>query len=431
MQVKKRKWLLGASVLLALLGVAWIALLVWLPTDEELAAKAGAELESRLGVPVKIGALHWSLFPTPAVVVSDAVTEQPQPITIRRLTLHPNIPALMDGRFRLDSAELVGAVVPQLSLRALDKEQQKTGGNPDATLLERFVFRDVTWITRRGIPVVYDGEIDFDPNWRPRRAEIRRPDFKPATDLVLTRQGEEDRWDARVRVGGGTADGEVQLQTRDNGRMHLDGQLKPRAVEVSSALAAFNRKSVVAGEASGDTALSADGDTFGELAQSLHTRTAFSMGRSTLLRFDLDKAVRSFGKEHEGQTPLDAITGRLDTQNTVQGMVVTYTGLKASSGALTASGDVKIANRRIDAEFAVDLVDGIVGVPLRLTGPLDKVEVSVPKSAVAGAVIGTAVLPGVGTAIGARIGATLGKIFSPDPAPEKGAAATPGRKPPP
>ncbi|MDO9359028.1 MAG: AsmA-like C-terminal region-containing protein [Polaromonas sp.] len=428
--MKKRKWFLGAGILLALLGVAWIALLVWLPTDEELAVKAGAELENRLGVPVKIGALHWSLFPTPAVVVTDAVTEQPQPITIRRLTLHPDVPALMDGRFRMQRAELEGAVVPQLSLRALDKgSAETTQRNPDATPLERFVFRDVTWITRRGIPVIYDGDIDFDPNWRPRRAELRRPDFKPATDLVLTRQGEEDRWDVRIRVGGGTGDGEVQLQTRENGRMHLEGQLKPKAVEVSNALAAFNRKSVVAGEASGDTALSADGDTVGELAQSLHTRTVFSMGRSTLLRFDLEKAVRSFGKEHAGQTPLDAITGQLDTQNTPQGMVVTYTGLKASSGALTASGDVKIANRRIDAEFAVDLVDGIVGVPLKVTGPLEKVEVSAPKGAVAGAVLGTAVLPGVGTAIGARLGATLGKIFSPDPAPGKGAAAPPTPKP--
>jgi hypothetical protein len=53
------------------------------------------------------------------------------------------------------------------------------------------------------------------------------------------------------------------------------------------------------------------------------------MGKSTLLRFDLDKAVRTAGKEHAGQTPLESITGRLDTQNTPQGMVVTYTGLKA------------------------------------------------------------------------------------------------------
>ena len=104
-------------------------------------------------------------------------------------------------------------------------------------------------------------------------------------------------------------------------------------------------------------------------------------------------------------------------------MVITYTNLKATSGSLSASGQAKIANRQIEAEFAVDLVDGIVGVPLSVSGPLEDVKFSVPKSAIAGAVVGTAVLPGVGTAIGARIGATLGKIFSPGPASPASAPA--------
>jgi hypothetical protein len=154
------------------------------------------------------------------------------------------------------------------------------------------------------------------------------------------------------------------------------------------------------------------------------------MGKSTLLRFDLDKAVRTAGKEHQGQTPLDSVSGRLDTQNTPEGMVVTYTGLKAASGSLTASGEAKIANRRIEAEFAVDLVDGIVGVPLTVSGPLEDVKFSVPSGAIAGAVVGTAVLPGVGTAIGARVGATLGKIFSPGPSSPASAPRTAKPAPP-
>ena len=115
----------------------------------------------------------------------------------------------------------------------------------------------------------------------------------------------------------------------------------------------------------------------------------------------------------------------MDTQNTPQGMVVTYSGVKATSGALTASGQARIANRQIESEFAVDLIDGVVGVPLKVSGPFENVKVSAPAGAVAGAAVGTAVLPGIGTAIGARIGATLGKIFSPEPEPKKGAAAAP------
>lgn len=427
MQAKK-KWAIAVGVMLAMVGGAWLALALLLPSDEELAVRAASELESRLGVPVTIARLHWRLLPLPAVVVEGAATRQPQAITVHKLTAYPNVGALMDGRLRLDRVDLDGAVVPQLSLRALAPGKDKAGPPAGTTPLDRFVFRDLTWVSRTGVAVVYDGEVDFDANWRPRQAQLRRPGFKPAADLELTRQGQEDRWTARIHVGGGTAHGEVQLQTGPNGRLHLDGALQPRDVEIAGALAAFNRKSIVAGRASGETSLSADGATVGELAQSLHTRTSFEVGRATLLRFDLDKAVRSLGKEHAGETPLDAITGQLDTQNTARGMVMTLSNVKATSGALSASGQARIANRRVEAEFAVDLVDGVVGVPLALSGPIDKVEVSVPRGAIAGAVLGTAVLPGVGTAIGARIGAGLGKLFGADPAPAQRQPPAPTRK---
>ena len=100
-------------------------------------------------------------------------------------------------------------------------------------------------------------------------------------------------------------------------------------------------------------------------------------------------------------------------------MVISLSRLKTSSGVLSASGQARIANRQIDAEFSVDLVDGVIGIPIRLSGPLDKVQVSVPAGALAGAAAGTVVLPGIGTAIGARIGAALEKIFGAQPEAKK------------
>ena len=182
---------------------------------------------------------------------------------------------------------------------------------------------------------------------------------------------------------------------------------------MASALQAFNRRPVIGGQASGTTTLLADGLNAIDLAGSLHTQTVFTMGPSTLLRFDLDKAVRSLGKAHDGQTRLDSVTGQLDTQNTPDGIMIDFTRIKATSGALSVSGKARLFNRHIDAEMAVDLVDGIVGVPLKINGPLDRVTVSAPAGAVAGAVVGTAVLPGVGTAIGARLGAAIGNLFGP------------------
>ena len=341
---------------------------------------------------------------------------------MKKLTAYLDKAALWQRRLKVDRAELQGAVVPQLSLRALGRQDQTAGADKpgkfsvDEIPLARFEFRDVTWISRRGNRIVYDGDMDFDAGWRPRTAQLRRPDVKPATDLTLTRQGQDDRWELRANVGGGSANGQVQLQPDAQGAMRLTGKLQPRGIEVDSALQAFNRRSIVAGKPSGETTLSASGATAGELAQSLHTATSFTLGRSTLLRFDLDKAIRTVGKDHAGKTPLDTITGQLDTQNTPDGMVVDFSRIKATSGALSASGKARVANSRIDAEFAVDLVDGLVGVPLKVSGPLAQVQVSVPASAVAGAVIGTTVLPGIGTAIGARIGSAIGRIFGSKPA---------------
>ena len=420
-----RQWRWAAAGV-ALLGLLGLTLAWWLPDEESLRVRAQTELQSRLGVPVHLGALHWRLWPVPALVLHDAATGQPQPITVKKLTAYPRLAALLQRRLVLDRVEIDGAVVPQLSLRGLGGAPQGADADPAAAVLQRLVFRDLSWVSRHGLAVAYDGDIDFDAGWRPRQASLRRPGVEPVTDLHLVRQGQEDRWAARIRVGGGSADGELRLQTGADGALALDGRLKPTDIEVASAVAAFKRKPVIAGKASGSTVLSARADSLAGLAQSLHTQTTFTMGPSTLLNVDLDQAIRSAGQSHAGQTPLDTVSGRLDTQNTPQGMVLRYTELQARSGVLSASGQARLANRQIEAEFAVDLVGGLVGVPLRLSGPVAQVAVSVPPGAVAGAVLGTAVLPGVGTAIGARIGATLGRIFNPEPAP----AAAPPAKPP-
>ena len=396
------------------LAAAIVAAVV--PSDEALALRSAAALEAALGVKVSVGAVHWRLLPVPVVVLENAATLQPRPVIITKLTLYPNSRALWRRRIEIDRAALEGAVVPQLSLRELGVQgggAPLPGGFVVAELpLARFEFRNVTWISRRGIPVIYAGEADFDLGWRPRTVALRRPGVQPPADLKLSRQGAQDSWTVGIALGGGTADGQVQLQTLSDGRLRLAGRLQPRGVELASALSAFNRRPVISGRASGETSLSASGANALDLAQTLRTQTAFSMQPATLLHFDLDKAVRSAGKDHAGQTRLDSVTGQFDTQNTQQGMVLTFSRIKARSGLLSASGEATLANRHIQAALAVDLVDGMVGVPLTLSGPTDAVKVSVPGGAVAGAVVGTAVLPGVGTLIGARLGAALGQIFS-------------------
>lgn len=427
---RARKWLAGLGVLASAVVLFGLVALSLIPPDEELARRAAAKLSELSGVPVSVGSLHWRLLPTPSLVVQNVVTAQSRPIEMKQVTLHLALGALLQRRVKVDRVLLEGATVPQLSLRALAKTARAGHAPPtqpfavDELPLARFEFRDVTWLTRRGLAVVYEGEVDFDAHWRPRTGQLRRPGVVPAANLTVTREGQEDRWATRIHLADGTANGEMRLQTRTNGRLHLDGNLKPEGIDAARAVTTFNRRAVLAGKASGVTTLSADGYTVDELAQSLRTQSTLRVNRARLLHFDLEKAVRSTGREHAGQTPLDSLTAQLDTQNTAQGIVIDFSNVKASSGALTATGKGRLANQTIEAEGAVDLVSGLVGVPLTISGPVSAIKVSVPAGAVAGAAVGTAVLPGIGTAIGARIGATLGNIFSAKPAP------APAKKPP-
>ena len=261
---------MAVVVLLGLIGLSLI------PKDEELARRAAARLTEFSGVPVSVGALHWRVLPVPSVVLQKVVTQQSRPIELKQVTMYFELGALLQRRVKLDRVLLEGATVPQLSLRALAKT---VGANPaprtqrfavDELPLARFEFRDVTWLTRRGLALGYEGEIDFDASWRPRTGQLRRPGLNPAADLSITREGQEDRWATRIHLADGTANGELRLQTRTNGRLHLDGTLKPEGIDAARAVIAFNRRAVLAGKASGVTTLSADGHGQGAACQSDH-----------------------------------------------------------------------------------------------------------------------------------------------------------------
>ncbi len=416
---------LGALVLLAV--AAWAALVAWLPSDEELAQRFVNEAGQRLGVPVAIDALRWQILPLPVVTLANARTGQPSPISAQRIAIYPELAPLLQRRVVVREVVVDGARVPQLSLRDLRLLPADGAREPGAFSLQRLVLNDMAWVQRNGLALPLAGEILFDARNIPRRVELARTGFTPETRVVLTRrspavadgQTPED-WGVQLAVGGGRADGGFRLTHRGGGRITLAGELAPRRVEVNDGLASMGRRSPVAGHASGATTLAADAEGYGRLLRTLQTTTRFEMADAVLLKFDLDRAVRSAGKEHAGQTRLDSLTGTLHTENTPQGIVARYSDLKGSSGAFTATGQATLAHRQINADVAVDLVDGLVGVPLKVTGPYDALQVSVPGGTVAGAVVGTAVLPGVGTAIGARIGATLGRIFGgPEPVPPK------------
>ena len=158
------------------------------------------------------------------------------------------------------------------------------------------------------------------------------------------------------------------------------------------------------------TQLHADFREFGALADALQSQTRFTVHNAVLHGVDLAQAVKSVGLNRGGQTRLDTLAGNVSTR----GRAVQLTHLVATSGALSATGNIAMApDRSLSGRVTVDLASGAaggaLGVPLAVGGTLDSPNVTLTRGALLGAAIGTVISPGVGTGAGAKLGDRLGE----------------------
>lgn len=404
-----RRWALAAAAFVALLVAACLALWATVPSDDELARRVEAEFEARLGQGLVVGAVRWRVLGVPVVEVLDARTQQVEAIQARRIAIHPQLLPLLRRQLVIERLEVDGAVVPRQALAAY---RGKAMGEGEATVALRTVaFTELTYTSYSGVPVMYEGEIDFDEDRRPSRLQIRRPGVEPPVSLDAQRDGRTDdgadRYQLRVLAGGGSANGQARLATAVDGRMVLTGELAPRRVEVASLLEAFHRRSFISGLASGQTDLRAEGGTAVELFRSLRTRSVLKVERAKVLRLDLDKAIQSLGEDRAGQTPLDSLSGVVATRNTEQGMRTEFTEVKAVAGNYSANGRATLHRQQIEAQGQLDIGGGIVSVPFAAQGPTREPEIEMAWGSLAGAAVGTVILPGIGTVIGSKIGGAV------------------------
>ncbi|SEB24178.1 AsmA family protein [Variovorax sp. YR216] len=433
---RTRLWIaVSAALLVVLLAGLGLWVRGQLPSDEQLASEIAARFEKASGVGLRIGAAHWALRPSPVIELEDVATVQPRPITLRRIVVRPRLASLWGRKVAIGEVEASGAVLPSASVRAF--RGRWDGGDTAIALaggwaltevpVETLRLRDISWIDRRDIALAYDVDLRFDAHWRPREGEIRRVGVSPPARLRVERAGEDDRWRTLIDLGGGTWNGTTRLEAGNDGPMRLTATLEAKNVDLTQFLRGFGRHSAVEGKINGPTEVNSEGASVGDLIRRLHTRTRFTIAPAALAGFDLAKAVTAPGSARGGQTRLDALTGTLDTQSTDNGVMLRYSQLKARSGVLTASGAAVVLDRKLDGEAAVDIVDGVVGVPLKLGGTLDAPVLSLTGAALAGAAVGTAVLPGVGTAIGARVGQAMDKLLGPDEAQRSPKTPAPGK----
>jgi len=209
-----------------------------------------------------------------------------------------------------------------------------------------------------------------------------------------------------VEYAGGSIKGNLALDRlpAPGVAMSLRGALRVEGVEVG----VLSRQRLT-GHLSADTTLSLTTGQPGDMFDALQTQGRFNVRAAVVHGVDLVRAVKTVGLSRGGVTRLDTLSGQVDTR----GASVNFRQLVASSGLLSASGQVALSptqalSGRVQVSLGPASIGRAVGVPLVLGGTLDAPELTLTRSAMLGAAVGTMVMPGVGTGAGASIGDKIG-----------------------
>jgi hypothetical protein len=446
--VKIFKWVVFLALGLTVLLAAVIFVLHRWVSTEGFAERVEREATAALGVRVELDHVAVDVWPLPAVAVTGISVQSKPPITVERVEVRPQWQALLRGRLVVSTLLVRRAVLPQQGIDGVLLLLQKkkpaapapasAAGQPQNAqtaqmdwLPRRTVLDEVTWISTAGArtTVQADARLGDDGlpdsvalkllkgNLQGLEASLKREEPKSATGPAPA----GDEWALRIDVGGGKVEGTLGLKkvpsavaSRPGEELQLNGTLQTHDVEVA-ALTAPSKS--LTGKLEASTTLSSRAATTGALVDALQSQTTFTVRNAVLQGLDLAKAVQTVGLSRGGQTALDTLAGQVNTQ----GKSAQLTNLVASSGALSATGNVAISpakalSGRVSVNVAGDskigsAIGGAVGVPLTVGGTLDNPEVTLSRSALLGAAIGTALLPGVGTGAGANLGDRVGDGF--------------------
>lgn len=408
--------LVSLGLLLVLAAAVW-AVQRWVGTDD-FKARAEREASAALGVAVQLAHIDVAVWPLPAVAVEGIALQTRPALTLERIEVRPAWRALVRGQLELSTVLVRGARLPQSGIDALllllQKQKQLTqttrGLEAENTLdpqyiPRRTVFDNVTWVSATGNRIVLDAEAQLSPQGWPDDVSIKI--LKGQLHGATARVQRQDRdWTLVLVVGGGTVQGHFQLQPapRAGAEFVVKGQLQTRSVEVAALTRA---PPVLSGALDADTTLSVRTTSLGAAAELLQTQSKFTVRHAVLHGIDLAKAVKTVGLSRGGVTTLDTLGGQVTTH----GRALQLSNLAASSGVLSATGNVAVSpGRALSGRVTVDLAS-TVGVPLAVGGTLDAPDVTLTRAALIGAAIGTVILPGVGTGAGASLGDKVGQGF--------------------
>ena len=428
----------------ALLGIAAAA--PWLIPSSAWIPRVESEAAKRLGAPVKIADVRVALLPLPHVSVHGLDVGEGA-ISATLIAVYPRLATLFADKRVLRSIEIKQLVMTRKGTDLIAALAAKPGSGGAAVEIERVRLSNFQVELAGGKLPALNADIALNLGALPPALPVERalvttvdgnatlalvPDGKEwtltldASDWVLP-AGPALRFNSlkaagRVSAGklalnqmaatlyGGTLNGKAELTWAKN--WQLKGDAKLAGIDIMPLTQALKVKAALLGKLDASGPFSAQAANPAGLGDAIIADIGFDVRNGVLHGFDLANAAQSLlkGGAGGGSTQFDQLTGKVK----VQGRAFKLRDVKVASGSLQATGNVDISatkqlSGRIDT--ALKGSGGLVGVPLAVSGTLDKPVLMPTTGSLVGAAIGSVLLPGVGTSVGSSVGDKIGKLF--------------------
>ncbi len=439
--LRRGLWAVGVVLVLAILVPLVVPLGKFIPDIERIAS-------TKLGEPVKIGALRAHLLPTPHGTATGIVVGKGEGLKIAAIIVTPAILSLASATRVIRRIEIKGLDVTQKALEQLAAVAQREGDaakgapstGPAPVRIDHIVLNDVILRLASGTIGPLDADLAMTAAGLPESANLRTNDGKlkafikplgekyavevtarnwqlPAGPAIvfdeLDLKGTATTTSAnfetvRAKLYGGTVTGGLWGGWAKG--VGVRGQLEVNGVELGRLLPIVAPNVRLSGTLESKPMFSAQADKPEQLAQALRLETSFNIRKGVLKGFDLVAAATSLISKNQsgGETHFETLTGNAAADRGAYRL----SKLNITSGSLNATGNVNVAaNRslsgRIDANVQA-IGKSAVTVPLNVTGTLDLPLLYPTAAALAGGAIGTAILgPGVGTSAGVKAGQAI------------------------
>jgi uncharacterized protein involved in outer membrane biogenesis len=434
------------AIVFAILLMLLVALPLLIPMGTYI-ARIEQAASGKLGVPVKIESMHFTLLPTPRANLAGLEIGADGEITVGNVAAVLDATTLFDevrvlSRLEVDEPVFKQSAIALLSSLAGKKRDQ---AGPVPVALRRLVVNgarlqmeglnlpalDLDAMIASGgglqqaVMTSADGKltINLAPAGTGYTASLSAREWTPPAGPPIV----FDTLAANIEYAGTALKfSQVEAQLY-RGKLLASGQLdwaknwqmsgnfNTQGIELGDASRLFTKTIRVTGRIAGTGAFNGTAKEAGKLGDALDLNYRFNVTNGVLYGMDLAKAASLLIRQGQtgGETHFDQFSGTLHKR----GGQIELRPLTIVSGLLAAHGHVKVApDKKLSGRLDTEIKKGValVTVPLEISGTTDKPVVLPTKAALAGAATGTMLMGPLGTDLGAKTGAVLDKMFGGD-----------------